>query len=186
MLKLAVLVSGQGSILKAMIEEGLQISLVIADRECRGLTIAKDAGIPYELVLRKDFTETFDRVDYTKQVLAKLRGDNIDLVAMAGFMTVFEWPMFEADAYAGKILNTHPSLLPSFKGEHAVADALEYGVKVTGCTIHRATIDLDAGPILAQEAVRVLDRDTVETLWERIKEVERTLYPLTIRRLMLA
>jgi len=86
------------------------------------------------------------------------------------------------DAFAAPLLNTHPSLLPSFKGWHAVEEALAYGVKVTGCTVHLATADVDAGPILAQEAVPVLPSDDVATLHERIKAVERRLYPDTIAR----
>ena len=82
------------------------------------------------------------------------------------------------------MLNTHPALLPSFKGWHAVRDALAYGVKVTGCTVHVAELEVDAGPILAQEAVPVLPDDDVDALHERIKEVERRLYPDTIRRVL--
>ena len=89
------------------------------------------------------------------------------------------------DAYPGAIVNTHPALLPSFKGWHAVDDALAYGVKVTGCTVHLATLEVDEGPILAQEAVPVLDDDTVETLHERIKDVERRLYPRVLRALVM-
>ena len=88
------------------------------------------------------------------------------------------------DAYGGRILNTHPALLPSFKGWHAVRDALAYGVKITGTTIHVAGLDVDTGPILAQEAVRVHDDDTVESLHERIKAVERRLYPQTINEIV--
>jgi phosphoribosylglycinamide formyltransferase-1 len=86
------------------------------------------------------------------------------------------------DAYAGRVLNSHPALLPAFKGWHAVRDALAAGVKVTGTTVHVATADVDDGPILAQEAVPVLPADTEETLHERIKQVEWRLYPATIRR----
>jgi phosphoribosylglycinamide formyltransferase-1 len=88
------------------------------------------------------------------------------------------------DAFAGRILNTHPALLPSFKGWHAVEAALDYGVKVTGCTVHVATLEVDSGPILAQEAVAVLDDDSVDTLHERIKTVERRLYVETIRTII--
>jgi phosphoribosylglycinamide formyltransferase-1 len=101
---------------------------------------------------------------------------------MAGFMRILDKPVF--DAFPGRVLNTHPSLLPSFRGAHAVADALEAGVKVTGCTIHVAVPEVDAGPILAQEAVEVLAGDTVERLHERIKAVEHWLYPETIKRFM--
>ena len=98
---------------------------------------------------------------------------------MAGFGTILAEPVHTA--FAGRILNTHPALLPSFKGWRAVEAALAYGVKVTGCTVHLATSEVDEGPILAQEAVPVLPDDTVDTLHERIKDVERRLYPATIR-----
>jgi phosphoribosylglycinamide formyltransferase-1 len=101
---------------------------------------------------------------------------------MAGFMTVLDKPVF--DAYQGRIVNTHPSLLPAFRGAHAVEDALAFGVQVTGCTVHVATVEVDDGPILAQEAVPVLPGDTVATLHERIKEVERRLYPEVVARLV--
>src|SRR6476469_3416118 len=97
---------------------------------------------------------------------------------MAGFGTIVP---AVAGAYPGRVLNTHPALLPAFKGWHPVKEALEYGVKVTGCTVHLATEEVDAGPILAQEAVPVLPDDTEESLHERIKDVERRLYPQTIR-----
>jgi len=100
-------------------------------------------------------------------------------VVMAGFGTILEQPIY--DRFAGHVLNTHPALLPSFPGWHGVRDALDYGVKVTGCTVHVATLEVDAGPILAQEAVAVLPDDTEESLHERIKVVERRLYIDTIR-----
>jgi len=124
----------------------------------------------------------FDRHAFSLEVLDVLESHHIDLVAMAGFMTILAPPVF--DRYGGKILNTHPSLLPAFRGEHAVRDALAFGVKITGCTIHIATLELDSGPILAQEAVPVEPGDTEESLHERIKQVERRLYPATIRTLM--
>lgn len=98
---------------------------------------------------------------------------------MAGFNTVLSPSIFEV--YGGRILNTHPALLPSFKGHYAVRDALAYGVKITGCTIHIATPEVDVGKILAQQAVPVLEGDTEDSLHERIKEVERSLYLETIR-----
>jgi phosphoribosylglycinamide formyltransferase-1 len=101
---------------------------------------------------------------------------------MAGFGTIFGAAIHTA--FPGRILNTHPALLPSFKGWHAVRDALAYGVKVTGCTVHVATLEVDAGPILAQEAVPVLPGDDEDSLHERIKAVERRLYPETIRAVL--
>jgi phosphoribosylglycinamide formyltransferase 1 len=119
-------------------------------------------------------------VAFTHAVVDALAEHGVEVVVMAGFMTILEKPIF--DAFDGKVLNTHPSLLPAFRGAHAVPDALAAGVKVTGCTVHVATLEVDCGPILAQEAVPVLEGDTAETLPERIKEVEHRLYPETIRR----
>ena len=134
-----------------------------------------------ELVERTSFGRDFDRVTYTHAVVDALSRSDVDLVAMAGFGTILDKPIF--DAFPDRILNTHPALLPAFKGWHAVEDALAAGVKVTGCTVHLARLEVDDGPILAQEAVSVHDDDTVETLQERIKQVERRLYPEVLRRL---
>ena len=182
MTKLAVFVSGTGTNLEAMIHSGLEISLVLADRPCRGFEIAKAAGIATELVERKTYGPDFDRAAYTREVMAALEPHDIGLIAMAGFMTIISPAIF--DRYEGKILNTHPSLLPAFKGENAVEQALAAGVKTTGFTIHVATSELDAGPILAQASVPVEPGDTVDTLQERIKQSERRVYPETIKKLM--
>ena len=171
--RLAVLASGGGTILQSMVEADLPIALVLADRPCVALERAERADIPAELVERTSFGADFDRDAYTTDVVKVLEAYRIDLVAMAGFGTILGQPIH--DAYPGAIVNTHPALLPSFKGWHAVDDALAYGVKVTGCTVHLATLEVDEGPILAQEAVPVLDDDTVDTLHERIKDVERRL-----------
>jgi phosphoribosylglycinamide formyltransferase 1 len=177
-----VLASGSGTILRALIDADLPIAAVIVDRQCRAMEIAEGAGIAVELVERESFGPDFDRLAYTERVVDALKRHEIDLVAMAGFMTVLEQPIH--DAYTDKITNTHPSLLPAFKGAHAVGDALASGVKVTGCTVHLATLEVDDGPILAQEAVPVLPDDTTESLHERIKEVERRLYPQVLRTLL--
>ena len=178
--KIAVLVSGTGSLLEAMIEQKLPIGLVIADRPCRGINeVIIGKGVPSKLIERKSFGRNFDREEYTKEVLDVLKENKIDVVIMAGFMTIFSPAMFEY--FKGKVLNIHPSLLPLFKGDRAVADALEAGVEVTGSTVHIATEKLDdEETILAQEKVKVLPGDTVKTLHERIKKVERVLYPRTI------
>jgi phosphoribosylglycinamide formyltransferase-1 len=176
--RVAVLVSGTGTILEAMLDASVPVSLVVADRSCAALGRAGKAGVEPLLVARPSFGPDFDRHGYTEAVVAELRERHIDLVAMAGFGTVFAAPIH--DAYGGRILNTHPSLLPAFPGWHPVEDALAYGVKVTGCTVHVAGLEVDTGPILAQRAVGVADDDTVETLHERIKGVERRLYPDTI------
>jgi phosphoribosylglycinamide formyltransferase-1 len=183
--RVAVLVSGAGTILDALLDAGLPVVAVVADRPCRGLQVAADAGVPGVLVDRAEFGgfgPAFDRDGYTRRLTEVLVDLEVDLVAMAGFGTVLGQPIH--DAFEGRILNTHPALLPAFPGWHAVADALAAGVGVTGCTVHLATLDMDAGPILAQVEVPVLAGDTVETLHERIKAVERTLYPETILTLM--
>jgi len=177
--RLGVLASGTGSILEATLQAGLPVAVVVTDRDCRALAVAADAGVPTELVERGPLGPGFDRVAFTHRVVDALQRHEVGLVAMAGFMTILEKPMF--DAYDGRVLNTHPSLLPAFPGAHAVEEALAAGVKVTGCTVHGATADVDTGPILAQEAVPVLPDDTLATLHERIKTVERRLYPATIR-----
>src|SRR5438874_513435 len=178
-MRIGVLASGGGTNLRAILEADLPVVVVVVDRPCGATSVAEARGVPVELVERR---KPFDRVEFTHQVVDALERHGVELVAMAGFMTILEKPMF--DAFAGRVLNTHPSLLPSFRGAHAVADALAAGVKVTGCTIHAAVPEVDAGPILAQEAVPVLDDDTLDTLHERIKAVEHRLYPDTIRRFM--
>jgi phosphoribosylglycinamide formyltransferase 1 len=177
--RIAVLASGSGTLLEAILADDIDVHLVVTDRPCRALEVADAAGVPAVLVERTDFSTRFDRDAYTDLVVAALREHDIDLVVMAGFGTVIPKA---AAAFPDRILNTHPALLPAFKGWHAVREALSAGVKVTGCTVHIATEEMDAGPILAQEAVVVEPGDTEETLHERIKEVERRLYPDTIRR----
>jgi phosphoribosylglycinamide formyltransferase-1 len=180
-MRVGVLASGSGTILHAMLERGLPIVVVVADRQCGALQIANDANIPALLVERSDFKPSFDRVAYTHEVVDALHAHDVDLVAIAGFGTILSKPFI--DAYSGRAVNTHPALLPAFKGWHAVRDALEYGVKVTGTTVHLVTEDVDSGPILAQQAVPVLAGDTEASLHERIKEVERRLYPEVVERL---
>lgn len=179
--RIAVLASGSGTLLHAILDEGLTVALVVTDRPCRALAIAAEHGVPGELVERSEWGPSFDRAAYAERLIKVLRAHRVDLVAMAGFGTVV--PALPA-AFPGRVLNTHPALLPAFKGWHAVRDALALGVKVTGTTVHVATAEVDHGPILAQEAVPVLPGDTEATLHERIKQVERRLYPATIRQFL--
>jgi phosphoribosylglycinamide formyltransferase-1 len=178
-MRVAVLASGSGTILETILSEHIPVELVVADRPCRAIDIAESASVPAAMIERTSFGNDFDRVAYTAQVMDALDKYDIDLVVMAGWGTIFSPAMF--DAYDGRILNTHPALLPAFKGWHAVREALEAGVKVTGCTVHIATAEVDAGPILAQEAVPVRPDDTEESLHERIKTVERRIYVQTIK-----
>ena len=180
-MRVGVLASGSGTILRAMLERGIPIVVVLVDRPCGATGIAAAAGVPVELVERTDFTPSFDRTTYTHRVVDALERHGVELVALAGFGTILDKPIH--DAYPGRIVNTHPALLPAFKGWHAVEEALAAGVEVTGCTVHLATLEVNDGPILAQEAVPVLDGDTVESLHERIKQVERRLYPEVLARL---
>ena len=178
-MRIGVLASGSGTILEAILAADLPVVVVIVDRPCRATDVAAAHGVPAALVERERYDAAFDRAAYTGRVVDALAGHDVDLVVMAGFGTVLAEPIHAA--YPGRILNTHPALLPAFKGWHAVEEALAAGVKVTGCTVHLATLEVDEGPILAQEAVAVLPGDTVESLHERIKDVERRLYPATIR-----
>lgn len=180
--KLAVLVSGTGSLLEAISDAGVPVSLVVADRPCRGLDVAAARGLPTELVCRRSFETDFDRAAYTRDLLAILQAHKIDLVAMAGFMTILDEVIFTA--YPREIINTHPSLLPAFRGSHAVRDALADNASETGCTIHIATAQLDAGPIIKQERVPIYPDDTEDTLHERIKTMERVLYPAVLKKLL--
>jgi phosphoribosylglycinamide formyltransferase 1 len=183
----AVLASGSGTILEAILGAGVPVVAVLADRPCRALDVAASAAVEAVLVDRRDwggFRPGFDRHGYTEAVTDALTERAVDLVCMAGFGTVLDEPVHRA--FPGRILNTHPSLLPAFPGWHAVRDALAAGVAESGCTVHVATLELDAGPVLAQAAVPVVPGDTVATLHERIKSEERRLYPETILGLLAA
>src|SRR5688500_10258496 len=172
--KLGVLAAGGGTNLQAIIDAGLPVAVVVTDRPgVAALDRAASAGIPTAVVDRAEHLP--DRLSFTNAIVEALTAHDVDLVAMAGFMTVLAEPIFEA--FPDKVVNTHPSLLPSFRGAHAVADALAAGAKVTGCTIHLATIEVDDGPILAQEAVPIHADDDEDTVHERIKAVEHRLYP---------
>lgn len=180
-MRIGVLASGSGTNLQAILDADLPVVVVVSDRPDVGaLERADNAGVATELVDRSGYLP--DRVAFTEAVVDALRAHQVDLVAMAGFMTILDKPIF--DAFEGRVLNTHPSLLPAFRGAHGVEDALEAGVRVTGCTIHVAIPEVDAGPILAQETVDVHDDDTADSLHERIKEVERRLYPEVLARVV--
>lgn len=181
-MRTAVLASGSGTLLDAILADGIDVALVVVDRVCAATEVAARHGVTSVVQERTDFGPGFDRDAFSAETVAILADHDIELVVMAGWGTIFGDAVFAA--FPHRILNTHPALLPAFKGWHAVPQAIDYGVKVTGCTVHVATLDVDAGPILAQAAVTVADDDTVETLHERIKEVERRLYPATIRSVL--
>jgi phosphoribosylglycinamide formyltransferase-1 len=179
--RVGVLVSGSGTILQAMFDADLPVTTVISDRRCAALALARAHGAADELIDRHGyggFGPDFDRAGYTATVTATLVAHQVDLVAMAGFGTVMTQTVH--NAFPDRVLNTHPALLPAFPGWHGVRDALAAGVAETGCTVHLATLEMDAGPILAQRVVPVLPGDTEESLHERIKVAERSLYPATV------
>jgi phosphoribosylglycinamide formyltransferase-1 len=168
-----------------MVHEGLAVALVVSDRPCRALEVARDAGLDARMVDRAafgGFGQSFDREGYSGELARVLGEADIDLVAMAGFGTIITGSFHRA--FPGRVLNTHPSLLPEFKGWHAVAATLGAGVSESGCTVHLATEELDDGPILAQRRVPVYPEDDEASLHERIKAVERTLYPEVVARVM--
>lgn len=180
-MKVGVLASGSGTLLESILQHGIPLEVVIADRPCRALEVADQAGVSAELVERESFGKRFNRAAYSQRVVDVLRKYDVELVVSAGFGTVVPGV---ATAFPNRALNTHPALLPAFKGWHPVRDALDAGVKETGCTVHIVTEEMDAGPIIAREVVPVLPGDTEETLHERIKEVERRLYPEVIREVI--
>ncbi len=168
-----------------MLQDGLSVALVASDRPCRALEVASDAGLDARLIDRATFGgfgPSFDREAYSLELARVLSEASIDLVAMAGFGTIVTGAFHRA--FPGRVLNTHPSLLPEFKGWHAVAATLAAGVSESGCTVHVATEELDDGPILAQRRVPIFPEDDEASLHERIKAVERTLYPEVVARVM--
>ena len=178
-MRTGVMASGSGTVLEAILAAGIAVEVVVVDRPCRAIDVASEAGVEGVLVERSSYGPDFDRLAYTHAVVDALQTHGVELVVMAGYGTILDKPIH--DRYPERIVNTHPALLPSFKGWHAVDDALAAGVKITGSTVHYATLEVDDGPILAQEAVAVRDDDTAATLHERIKDVERRLYPATIK-----
>jgi phosphoribosylglycinamide formyltransferase-1 len=184
---IAVLASGEGTILEAILGASIEVAVVATDRPCKAVAIAEDAGIEAIMVDRRDFGgfgPAFERQGYTDALVAALRARRIELVAMAGFGTVLAASFFPS--FGGRVLNTHPALLPAFRGWHAVRDALDAGATSTGCTVHLATEQLDDGPILRQVRVEIEPGDDEPRLHERIKAVERQLYPEAIRAVLAA
>jgi phosphoribosylglycinamide formyltransferase-1 len=178
----AVLISGRGSNLRALIASEVRpaIRVVISNRaEAAGLQAARDAGIETLVIPHRDFAR---REAYDHALVEALRARGVALVCLAGFMRLLG-PTFCA-AFPNAILNIHPSLLPAFPGVDAQAQAVAHGAKLSGATVHFVTPELDAGPIVAQRAVPVVDGDTADTLAARILEVEHQIYPDAVRRVL--
>ena len=180
--RIAVLISGRGSNLQSIIDairEGrldAQIALVLSNRaNAPGLERAREAGVEAIFINPRDYA---DRDAYDRAIVAALRRRQVDLVCLAGFMRLVGAPLLEAFPF--RILNIHPSLLPAFPGLEAQRQALEYGVGISGATVHFVTSELDGGPIILQAAVSVLPDDTAETLAARILIDEHRIYPEAI------
>ncbi|MGH3677578.1 MAG: phosphoribosylglycinamide formyltransferase [Mycobacterium sp.] len=173
--RVVVLASGTGSLLQSLLESAVgdypaRVVAVGVDRDCAAVGIAAAASVPCYQVRLADYP---DRDAWDAAMTDATAAHEPDLVVSAGFMKILG-PQF-LSRFPGRVVNTHPALLPSFPGAHAVAETLEHGVKVTGCTVHLVDSGTDTGPILAQQPVPVLDGDDEATLHERIKVVERRL-----------
>lgn len=181
-LKTGVLLSGSGTNLQAIIDaaaEGLPVEIVhvVSSRpDAFGIERAHRAGIPVTVLNRDVYA---DPVEADKRIAETLRYAHAEYVVMAGYMRKVTPVLL--DAFPDRVLNLHPALLPSFKGAHAIQDAFDAGVKVTGITVHFANEDYDKGPIVAQRAVEVREDDTLDDLEARIHEVEHVLYPEVLR-----
>ena len=183
MINIGVLASGRGTNLQAIIEavkenkiEG-RIGIVISDSlDAFALKRAKQNNIETQYINFKSFK---DREDYDKKIMECLKEKDVDLVVLAGYMRILS-PFF-INAYKNKIMNIHPALLPSFPGLHTQRQAVEYGVKVSGCTVHFVDEGVDSGPIILQKAGEVKDDDTEESLAERILKEEHQIYPQAIQ-----
>jgi phosphoribosylglycinamide formyltransferase-1 len=183
---IVVLVSGAGTTMKAILDAstdpgyGVRIAAVVSDRaDAPALVHATAAGVPTEVVPLSAYAT---REGWNRALTEAIGRHTPDLVVLAGFMKILAPET--VGLFSGRIINTHPALLPAFPGAHAVRDALTHGVRITGCTIHIVDAEVDTGPIVAQAMVAVEEGDTEESLHERIKVVERALVVETVRRLL--
>jgi phosphoribosylglycinamide formyltransferase-1 len=181
--RVAVLASGSGTNLQALLDDPVVrpcIALVISDQEgARALRRARDAGVRAVFV---DPALSPDGDAYGRILLEQLQGEGIEHVVLAGFMRILSGEVVRA--FEGRMLNVHPSLLPAFPGAHAVRDALAWGAKLSGVTVHLVDEEVDHGPIVAQEVVPVQPDDDEDTLHARIQEAEHRLYPRAVRWLI--
>lgn len=183
--RIAILISGRGSNMQALLQkirEGklkAECVLVVSDREAKGIEVAWGFGVKAEVLARQkgEAREAFDA-----RLAARLQAAAVEVVVCAGYLRILSGPMLKA--YAGRILNVHPSILPAFPGMNAQQQALDYGVKLTGCTIHLVDAGVDTGKILAQGAVEVKAGDTVGALSRRILAAEHALYWQTLQKFL--
>ena len=183
LLKLGVLISGNGSNLQSIIdniEKGslkATIKIVISNNpDAYGLSRARKHSVPFIVLKHTDFK---NKEDFDSELVRILKSHNVDLVILAGFMRILTPVLLKA--FPHKIMNIHPALLPSFPGIHGQKQAVDYGVKISGCTVHFVDEGIDTGPIIIQAAVQVLDDDTEETLAARILKEEHRIYPQAIQ-----
>ncbi len=182
-MRIAVFCSGSGTNLQAIIDAAkrgdikAEIALVVSDvPTCFALKRAEKASIKTLVVEGKDFKS---KKEFEAGILETLKKEKIDLIVLAGYMRLLSADFIRE--YKNRILNIHPALLPSFKGAHGIKDAFEYGIKITGPTVHFVTEDMDAGPVILQTAVKVMEDDTEATLAEAIHKEEHKLYPRAIQ-----
>jgi phosphoribosylglycinamide formyltransferase-1 len=180
-LRLGILISGRGSNFEAIANSiaryklDAEIAIVISNRaNAPGLEIARERGIPLRVIA----SAGMEREAYDKLLIEELQTHEVDLVCLAGFMRLLSANIIRA--FPNRVLNIHPSLLPAFTGLDAARQALDYGVRITGCTVHFVDEFLDSGPIIIQAAVPVLENDTVESLSARILTQEHLIYPKAI------
>ncbi len=184
-MNIAVFASGKGTNFSAIIKTvkkrliKANLSILVCDNPCAGaISKAKRAGIEIFLIKPDNFSA---RKDFENEIVCCLDKRRIDLVVLAGFMRILS-PEF-VHHYKDRILNIHPSLLPAFKGSRAIKDAFDYGVKVTGVTVHFVDEKMDHGPIILQKAINIKQEDTLESLESKIHKIEHKLYPEAIRLL---
>jgi phosphoribosylglycinamide formyltransferase-1 len=182
-MNIAVLCSGNGTNLQAIIDAvrsgyiPARIALVVSDnKDAYALTRARDAGIETLILDKKDFRT---REEFDREIVKHMRAKKVELVVLAGFMRLVS--AYFVREFKNRIMNIHPALLPAFKGTHGIKDALDYGVKVTGPTVHFVDEELDHGPIILQRSVEIRDGDTEETLLERVHEEEHRIYPEAVK-----
>lgn len=186
-MKIGILISGRGSNMVALVDAvrtgeilASEIAVVISDKpDAAGLEKARERGVETVVIERRGRT----REEHDAEIVTELNKRGVELVCLAGYMRLLS-PSFVA-AFPNRIINIHPSLLPAFPGLNVQQQALDAGVKVAGCTVHFVNEDLDAGPIIVQKEVPVLDGDTAETLAARILEQEHGLYVEAVKRLIL-
>lgn len=183
MLRIGVLVSGRGSNLQAIIDNieagkvKAKIELVISDNpKAYAIKRCEKHKIPYEIVQRKNFGS---REEFEKELVRKLKEKEVELVVLAGFMRILS-PVFLRE-FPNRVINIHPSLIPAFQGLNAQRQAIEFGVKFSGCTVHIVDESVDAGPVIVQAVVPVFPDDTEETLSERILKWEHKILPQTVQ-----